>query len=93
MEEKRWTVDTGGVVSRKTSVAARDEGRYWIVESRERPGREIVLTPSSSKSSVGMPTTEWTGLRALDTVVFAAVLDTVDVPLTRLAVVRESVID
>lgn len=40
-----------------------------------------------------MPTTEWTGLRALDTVVFAAFLDTVDAPLTRLAVVRERVID
>lgn len=91
--EKRCPLDIGGVVSRTTSVAAREGGRYWIVESRERPGREIVLTPSSSKSSVGMPTTECTGRRALDTVVFAAFLDTVDPPLTRLAVVRESVID
>lgn len=76
---------TGGVVSRNTSVAARDGGRYWIVENLEIPGRDTTLIPSSSKSSLPpAPTTECAGLRARETVL---------APLNRLAVVRDNVID
>jgi len=84
-------VDTGGVVSRYTSVVAREGGRYWIVEYRVMDGREVTLPASSSRSSPDMPTTECAGLLTLAETV--DVLDMFVPPLKRLAVVRERVID
>ena len=72
-------------------MVAREGGRYWIVEYRLRDGREATLTPSSSKSSPAIPTTECAGLLTLDETV--EVLDIFVPPLNRLAVVRERVID